>query len=130
MSFKFGISAVKGPTEVLAMSRICVEPDSTALHVAAACLDCTSCEAREKISRLEAFTSYGCDGKTQLGLADLDETMSSLKEDGFKALKFFLHLDPVSSTEGNVPAQLLPPLLIVLHVPAATSAMVIDTTKM
>ena len=57
------------------MSRICVEPDSTALHVAAVCLDCTSCQAREKISRLEAFTSYGCDGKTQLGLADLDETM-------------------------------------------------------
>ena len=91
MSFKFGISAVEGPTEVLAMSRICVEPDSTALHVAAVCLDCTSCQAREKISRLEAFTSYGCDGKTQLGLADLDETMSSLKEDGFKALKFSLH---------------------------------------
>ena len=91
MSFKFGISAVKGPTEVLAMSRICVEPNNTALHVAAVCLGCTSCEAREKISRLEAFTSYGCDGKTQLGLADLDETMSSLKEDGFKALKFSLH---------------------------------------
>ena len=57
MSFKFGISAVKGPTEVLAMSRISVEPDSTALHLAAVCLDCTSCEAQEKICRLEAFTS-------------------------------------------------------------------------
>ena len=108
MSFKFGINAVKGPTEVLAMSRISVEPDSTALHLAAVCLDCTSCEAQEKICRLEAFTSYGCGGRTQLGLADLDETMSSFKEDGFKALKFFLHLDPVSSTEGDVPAQLLP----------------------
>ena len=122
MSFKFGISAVKGPTEVLAMSRICVEPDSTALHARgrclyAACLDCTSCEAREKISRLEAFNSYGCDGKTQLGLADLDETMSSLKEDGFKALKFFLHLDPVSSAEGNVPVQLLPQILVTHRTP-------------
>ena len=96
MSFKFGISAVKGPTEVLAMSRICVEPDSTALHVAAVCLDCTSCQAREKISRLEAFTSYGCDGKTQLGLADLEggwiqgpQVLPALilKEDGFKDAK-------------------------------------------
>ena len=42
MSFKFlEISAVKRPTEVLAMSRISVELDNTALHVAAACLDCT-----------------------------------------------------------------------------------------
>ena len=106
MSFKFDISAVKGPTEVLAMSRISVELDNTALHVAAACLDCTPCGAREKISRLEASTSYGCEGKTQLGLADLDETMPSFKEGGFKALKFSLHLSPILSTEGNVPAQL------------------------
>ena len=108
MSFKFGISAVKGPTDVLAMSRISVEPESTSLHLAAVCLECTSRETREKICKLEAFTSYGCGGRTQLELADLDETMSSFTKDGSKALKFFLHLDPVSSTEGEVPAQLLP----------------------
>ena len=102
MSFKLEISAVKGPTEMLAMSRISVELDNTALHVAAACLDCTPCGAREKISRLEASTSYGCEGKTQLGLADLDETVPSFKEDGFKALKPPLHLAPTSSTGGKV----------------------------
>ena len=53
MTFKFGICAVKAPTEILAMSRIFVEPNITALHVAALYLDCTSCGAREKISRLE-----------------------------------------------------------------------------
>ena len=49
---------------------------------------------QEKICWLEAFSSYGCGGRTQLGLADLDETISPFKEDGFKALKFFVHLDP------------------------------------
>ena len=68
MSFKVGIGAVKGPTEVLAMGRISVELDSTALHLAAVCLDCTSYEAREKICRLGTFTSYGCGGRTQLGM--------------------------------------------------------------
>ena len=105
MSFKFDTNAVKGPTEMLAMSRISVEQTNTALHVAAVCLDCMSCEAREKISRLEASTSYGCEGKTQLGLAGLDETMPSFKEGGFKALKASLHLSPISSTGGHVPAQ-------------------------
>ena len=50
MSFKLEISAVKGPTEMLAMSRISVELDNTALHVAAACLDCTPlCGTREDL---------------------------------------------------------------------------------
>ena len=48
MSFKFGIGTVKGLTEMLAMSRISVELDSTALHVAAVCLGCTPCEAQER----------------------------------------------------------------------------------
>ena len=83
MSFKLEISAVKGPTEMLAMSRISVGLDNTALHVAAACLDCTPCGAREKISRLEASTSYGCEDKTQLGLADFDETVSRFLQGGW-----------------------------------------------
>ena len=113
MSFKFDINAVKVPAEMLAMSRISVEQGNTALHVAAVWLDCTPYgDSREKISRLEASTSCGCGGKTQLGLADLDETVPSFKEDGFKALKPSLHLTPISSTGGtvtcllsNVPAQ-------------------------
>ena len=91
-SFKFDISAVKVPAEMLAMSRISVEQGNTALHVAAVWLDCTPYgDSREKISRLEASTPYGCEGKAKLGLADLDETMTSSKEGGFKALKFSLH---------------------------------------
>ena len=43
--------------------------------------------------------------KTQLGLTDLDETVPPFKEGGFKALKPSLHLSPISSTEGHVPAQ-------------------------
>ena len=82
MSFNFSISTVKGPTKMLTVlvSRISVEPDST---VHRDCFDCTSCEAREKISRQETFTSYGCEGNNQLELADLDETLSSSKEDAW-----------------------------------------------
>ena len=103
MGHESHVHAVKGPTEMLAMSRISVEQSNTALHVAAVCLGCTPCGAREKVSRLEASTPYGCEGKRQL--ADLDETMPSFKERGFKALKAPLHLSPISPTGGHVPAQ-------------------------
>ena len=43
---------------------------------------CTSVEAEEDISRLEAFTSFAGEGKTALSLDDLQEPISSFKAEG------------------------------------------------
>ena len=51
-------------------------------------------EAVEKISRLEVFTSYDFKGKAILTTADLEETMSSFRDDGFRAVKLCLRSDP------------------------------------
>jgi hypothetical protein len=98
--FKFGVAVVRGPLEVMPMTRLLVEEGSTLLHVAADVLNCTATEAEEEVTRLEVFTSYGGDGKTHLGLADLTETMGSLKADGFRAIKFCLH---ASSQPAGIP---------------------------
>jgi hypothetical protein len=90
---KVGITIVQGPWEVLAMTRMSVEGGSSVLHVAADALGCTTFEADEKISRREAFTGYDGAGKAQLPRADLTETISSLRDDGFRALKFYLQVD-------------------------------------
>ena len=91
---KFGVAVARGPLEKVPMTRFSVENGSTALHVAADALACTAIEAEEQVARLEAFTSYGGDGRTQLALADLtSETMGSLKADGSKAIKFYLRVD-------------------------------------
>ena len=98
MSFKFDISAVKVPAEMLAMSRISVEQGNTALHVAAVWLDCTPYgDSREKISRLEASTPYGCEGKAKRDHAFLQGRWLQ----GSQVLPPF-SLSPISSTEGNV----------------------------
>jgi len=90
---KFGVAVARGPLEKVPMTRFSVENGSTALHVAADALACTAIEAEEQVARLEAFTSYGGDGRTQLALADLtSETMGSLKADGFKAIMFAMSM--------------------------------------
>ena len=99
---KFGVAAVRGPHEVVPMTRLKVEEASTALHVVADALQCTSLEAEEQISRLEAFTSFAGEGKTVLALDDLQDPISSFKSDGFKAIKAYLTTDTAGSTGGNV----------------------------
>ena len=84
------------------MTRLKVDEGSCALHVLADALSCTSVEAEEQISRLEAFTSFAGVVKTALGLDDLQDPISSFKSDGFKALKFYLVTDVAASTDGNV----------------------------
>ena len=54
---KFGVAVVRGPLEVVPMTRLSVDEASTALHVAADVMACTAIEAEEKVARLEAFTS-------------------------------------------------------------------------
>ena len=56
----------------MTQARLKVDEGSTALHVVADALSCTSVEAEEDISRLEAFTSFAGERKTalQLGLDD------------------------------------------------------------
>jgi hypothetical protein len=99
---KFGVAVVRGPLDVVPMTRLKVEEDSSALHVLADALQCTSVEAEEQISRLEAFTSFAGEGKTALGLDDLQDPISSFKSDGFKAIKAYLTTDTAASTEGDV----------------------------
>ena len=79
---KFGVAVVKGPLDVVPMTRLKVGEGSTALHVVADALSCTSVEAEEDISRLEAFTSFAGEGKTALSLDDLQEPISSFKAEG------------------------------------------------
>ena len=74
------------------MTRLKVDEGSTAQHVLADALLCTSVEAKEQISRLEAFTSFAGEGKTALGLGDLQDPISSFKSDGFKAIKLKAYL--------------------------------------
>ena len=62
---KFGVAAVRGPHEVVPMTRLKVEEASTALHVIADALQCTSLEAEEQISRLEAFTSFASESESE-----------------------------------------------------------------
>jgi hypothetical protein len=92
--FKFGISAVKGPQEVLPMTRLSVENQTLLKHAAAAALELSAEEAVERISRLEAFTSYDFGGKAVLQASDLEETMASLRDDGFRAVKLYFRADP------------------------------------
>ena len=92
--FKFGVAAVKGPLESLPMTRVSVDGGSLLKHVVAAQLQLTAEEAVEKISRLEVFTSYDFKGKAILTTADLEETMSSFRDDGFRAVKLCLRSDP------------------------------------
>ena len=99
---KFGVAVVRGPLDVVPMTRLKVDEGSSALHVLADALHCTSVEAEEQISRLEAFTSFAGEGKTALGLDDLQDPISSFKSDGFKAIKAYLTTDTAASTEGNV----------------------------
>jgi hypothetical protein len=99
---KFGVAVVRGPLDVVPMTRLKVDEGSSALHVLADAVHCTSVEAEEQISRLEAFTSFAGEGKTALGLDDLHDPISSFKSDGFKALKFYLATDAAASTDGNV----------------------------
>ena len=99
---KFGVAVVRGPLDVVPMTRLKVEEDSSALHVLADALQCMSVEAEEQISRLEAFTSFAGEGKTALGLDDLQDPISSFKSDGFKAIKAYLTTDTAASTEGDV----------------------------
>ena len=49
---KFGVAVVGGPLDVVPMTRLKVEEGSSALHVLADALQCTSVEAKEQISRL------------------------------------------------------------------------------
>ena len=44
---KFGVAVVKGPLDVVPMTRLKVVEGSTALHVVADALSCTSVEAEE-----------------------------------------------------------------------------------
>ena len=101
---KFGVAVVRGPLDVVPMTRLKVDEGSSALHVLADALSCTSVEAEEQISRLEAFTSFAGEGKTALGLDDLQDPISSFKSNGFKAIKAYLTTDTVTaaSTEGDV----------------------------
>jgi len=99
---KFGVAVVRGPLDVVPMTRLKVDEGSSALHVLADAVHCTSVEAEEQISRLEAFTSFAGEGKAALGLDDLHDPISSFKSDGFKALKFYLVTDAAASTDGNV----------------------------
>ena len=62
---KFGVAAVRGPHEVVPMTRLKVEEASTALHVVADALQCTSAEAEEQISRLEVFTSFASESESE-----------------------------------------------------------------
>ena len=66
ITIKFGVAVVRGPLDVVPMTRLKVDEGSTALHVVADALSCTSVEAQEQISRLEAFTSFAGEGKTAL----------------------------------------------------------------
>jgi hypothetical protein len=96
---KFGVAVVRGPHEVVPMTRLKVEEASTALHVVANALQCTSEETEEQISRLEAFTCFAGEGKTALALDDLQDPISSFKSDGFKAIKAYLATDTAASTD-------------------------------
>ena len=82
--FKFGVAVVKGPLDVVPMTRLKVDEGSTALrlHVVVDALSCTSVGAEEDISRLEAFTSFAGEGKTALSLDDLQEPISLFKAEG------------------------------------------------
>ena len=83
---KFGIAVVRGSLAVAPITRLKVYEGGTALHVVADALSCTSVEAEEDISRLEAFTSFAGEGKTALSLDDLQEPSSSCKADHHNAL--------------------------------------------
>ena len=88
---KFGVAIVRESLDLVPMTRLKVDEGSTALHVVADALSCTSVEAEEQISRLEAFTSFAGtgEGKTALSLNDLQDPISSFKFDGFKAIKAY-----------------------------------------
>ena len=105
--FKFGVAAVKGPLESLPMTRVSVDGGSLLKHVnvVAALLQLTAEEAVEKISRLEVFTSYDFKGKAILTTADLEETMSSFRDDGFRAVKLYLRSGPGAPPAPIVPLQ-------------------------
>ena len=103
--FKFGVAAVKGPLESLPMTRVSVDEGSLLKHVVAALLKLTAEETVEKISRLEVFTSYDFKGKAILTTADLEETMSSFRDDGFRAVKLYLRSDPGAPPAPIVPLQ-------------------------
>ena len=94
MQVNLGVMAVKGPLEKFPMTRMKVDGQSLLKHVAAEALQCTSEEAAEKVCRLEAFSSYDFKGKAILTLDDLDTSVSMLKDDGFRAIKFCLHSNP------------------------------------
>ena len=71
------------------MIRLKVDEGSSALHVLADAVHCTSAEAEEQISRLEAFTSFAGEGKTALGLdvsssLGLDFVPCPLPEPGYR----------------------------------------------
>ena len=95
---KFGIAVLKGPREEVPMTRMELEGGSSLLHAAADALQCTALEAEEKIRRLEAFTGYDGAGKTQFALSDLHETISVMRDEGFRAVKLFLSVDPRPSS--------------------------------
>ena len=76
------------------MTRVSVDGGSLLKHVVAAQLQLTAEEAVEKISRLEVSTSYDFKGKAILTTADLEETMSSFRDDGFRAIKLCLRSGP------------------------------------
>ena len=105
--FKFGVAAVKGPLESLPMTRVSVDGGSLLKHVnvVASLLQPTAEEAVEEISRLEVFTSYDFKGKAILTTADLEETMASFRDDGFRAVKLYLRSDPGAPPAPIVPLQ-------------------------
>ena len=74
---EFGVAVVRGPLDVVPMTRLKVNEGSTALHVLADALSCTSVEAEEQISRLEAFTSFAGEGKTVLSLESEERDLES-----------------------------------------------------
>ena len=74
---EFGVAVVRGPLDVVPMTRLKGNEGNTALHVVADALSCTSVEAEEQISRLEAFTSFAGEGKTVLSLESEERDLES-----------------------------------------------------
>ena len=91
---KFGV--VRGPLDVVPMTRLKVDEGRTraAPHCTFLLMNFRARPWRQKnihfqevnASRLEAFTSFPGEGKTALGLDDLQDPVSSCKSDGFKAI--------------------------------------------
>ena len=88
---KLAFAVNRGPTSVREMTRDSFDSGASLLHVAAVALNCTSEEAKEQVIALKGFTGLDETGRVLLKLDDLtSETVKSCRDDGIRAVKFFL----------------------------------------